>query len=186
MKLSRWWPLLAVPLALAACGMNDTEAEEDDPTDGAAADSVATTGTVTAPPAAIVTTPPADSAMAGASTAGTGVTLNPVGGSGVSGDMSATASGGGVTVMVSLRGAKGAGTHQGHVHTGTCDALGGVVAPLQPVTTDAGGSGSSTSTVSVPVATLMNGQHVVSYHEAGGNPGKSVACGAIPMSHSSM
>ena len=68
MKLSRWWPLLAVPLALAACGQNDTEAEEDDPTDGAAADSVASTGTVTAPPAAIVTTPPADSALAGAST----------------------------------------------------------------------------------------------------------------------
>ena len=66
------------------------------------------------------------------------------------------------------------------MHTGTCDSPGEVVVPLESVSVDATGAGTSTSTVQVPLATVMNGQHIVAVHEAGGNPGNPIACAAIP------
>jgi hypothetical protein len=108
------------------------------------------------------------------------VPLSPVAGSGVSGDADIMEHGGQTMVVLELRGAPGEGTHQAHIHQGTCDAPGQAVAPLDPVTTDGTGSGSSSSTIDVPFDQVFNGQHIIAAHEAGGQPGSPVACGALP------
>lgn len=82
-------------------------------------------------------------------------------------------------IAVSLSGPQ-AGVHQGHIHTGTCQNIGSVVQPLEPVNVPQGAQGTSTSNVSIPPATVMNGQHIVVYHTAGGTPGQPVVCAAIP------
>lgn len=172
MKLSRYWLLLGLPLALGACGMNDTEAEEDDPTDGAAADSAA----ASAMPPAPVATDTAHTAMAPQM-----VPMAAVAGSGVSGEATLTEAAGQTQVAVRLAGFQPNSAHSGHVHQGTCDAPGAPVAPLQDITADASGAGTATSTVAIPTSVAMNGQHIVAYHQAAGdNMGPPVACGAIP------
>lgn len=110
------------------------------------------------------------------------VALNELGGSGIGGEATiAPAEASGQTqVTVSLQGpADAAGVHQGHIHSGTCEQLGGVVVPLPPVTVD-DGVGSATSTVAADAMSLMDGQHIVVYHQAGGTPGSPVVCGQIP------
>lgn len=171
MKLSRYWLLLGLPLALGACGMNDTEAEEDDPTDGAAADSAA----AAAVPA------PAVTGTAPAAMAPQMVPMAAVAGSGVSGEATLTEAAGQTQVAVRLAGFQPSSAHSGHVHQGTCDAPGAPVAPLQDITADASGAGTATSTVAIPTSVAMNGQHIVAYHQAAGeNMGPPVVCGAIP------
>jgi hypothetical protein len=54
------------------------------------------------------------------------------------------------------------------------------VAPLTPITTDASGAGEQTGEVAVPLATVMDGNHIILYHEVGGEPGNPVACAPIP------
>lgn len=83
-------------------------------------------------------------------------------------------------IMVTLSGPE-AGAHMGHIHQGTCDNLGSVVVPLETVDVMDGAPGTSTSTVDIPAETVMNGQHVVAYHVAGGEPGQPVVCANIPM-----
>lgn len=171
-RTSPWLLLACLPLALAACGMNDTDAEEDDPTDGAAADSAAVAATTPAPPVSTTGTPMAPQL----------VPLAAVGGSGVSGTATLTEDGGQTGVAVQLSGFQPNSAHSGHVHQGACDALGPPVAPLQDVAADASGAGTATSTVAVPASVAMNGQHVIAYHErAGEDIGAPVVCGAIPM-----
>jgi hypothetical protein len=171
MKASRLWLAAWVPLALAACGGGDDRDADgaDSLTVGAGTD----TGFATPPP-------PADTGAMdhGAST----VQLASVGNSGVTGSAQVAAEGAGVKVTLDLTGARAAGTHQAHIHQGTCEQLGGVEAPLNAVEVDASGNGSSITTVTTPMNTVMDGRHVVSVHEAGGSPGAPIACGAI-MSH---
>ena len=164
MKATRWWMLAALPFALAACGDADDDAMDD-------GDVMVDSSTMTVPPVS----EPAPSAMGGA------VALNAVGESGVTGEAQLMDQGGTQTsVNVTLNGpADASGSHAGHVHEGTCDALGAVMAPLQNVEM-ANGTGMSSSTVDIPLATVMNGQHVIAFHEAGGSPGAPVVCGAIP------
>lgn len=110
------------------------------------------------------------------------VAMNELSGSGVSGDATVAAgeASGQSRVVVNLRAARTAsGVHQGHIHQGTCDSLGGVVVPLPPITV-AGGVGTASSSVAVDPMSVMDGNHVVAYHEAGGNPGRPVVCGEIP------
>ncbi|HEX2191454.1 MAG TPA: hypothetical protein VHG51_21260 [Longimicrobiaceae bacterium] len=170
MNGTKLWLLACLPLALAACGMNDTDAEEDDPTDGAAADTMAA---ATFPPPA-----PMDTA-AGAAAPMT-VQMSPVGSSGVSGQANLMENASQTQVAVQLTGMQPNSRHAGHVHQGTCDAPGSVVAPLPEITANSTGDGTATEQVAVPLATVMNGQHIIVYHEAGGNPGAPVVCGAIP------
>jgi hypothetical protein len=103
------------------------------------------------------------------------VNLREVAGSGVTGTVRLEPTGVGTRVTVMLRGAE-PGTHQGHIHLGTCAQPGSAVVPLEPVTVGADGSGESTTTIEQRVATLADGQHIVAYHEAGGTPGAPVAC----------
>jgi hypothetical protein len=170
MRATRLWALTALPFALAACGGGDDEAVEG------GADTTAM-GTMTDTTTAPMSTMPADTGM---SAQGGGVTMNAVGSSGVTGQAQFMDQGGTATmVMVNLT-AQGNSTHSGHIHTGTCDAPGDVVVPLEDVTL-ANGTGSSSSTIQVPLATVMNGQHIVAYHAGQGeSAGAPVVCGAIP------
>ncbi|HEX2095613.1 MAG TPA: hypothetical protein VHG28_24665 [Longimicrobiaceae bacterium] len=173
MKMHRLWLLVGIPLALAACGQNDTEAEEDQPAEGAA-----DTATQTVAPAPA----PADtSAAAHGTMGGSGFALNPVGGSGVSGQATVADQGGQTGVTVQLTGFQPNSRHAGHIHTGTCENPGPPVAPLPEITADANGAGNATGTASLPMTTAMDGQHIVSYHQGGADsPGPPVVCGAIP------
>lgn len=163
MKLGRICALVAVPFALAACGT-------DEPADDVAV--------------VPQTTPPATMEPA-APTTGAGMdmslTMSALNNSGVTGQGTITPMGGETQVMVMLNAAAGGTTHQGHVHQGTCDSPGSVVQPLEPITLDGTGSGSMTATAPLDPNTVMNGQHIIVYHEAGGNPGAPIVCGAIPM-----
>lgn len=168
MKAFRLWSLAAIPFALAACGGGDDAAE-------GAADTTASMDSMTT-----TTTMPADTGMAGAQAMGSAVTMNAVGGSGVTGQAQFMDHGGGSTMVTVNLTAQGNTTHSGHIHTGTCDAPGDVVAPLQDITL-ANGTGSSSSTLQIPLATVMNGQHIVAYHQGQGeNAGAPVVCGQIP------
>jgi hypothetical protein len=174
-EIKRTSLLVALSLALAACGGGgETETIEGE---GTAMAGDTTSMSTTAPmPMPADTGAMAAGGMAGAQT----VPLQGVGGAPVTGSVAVSEAGGGTQVMLTVGGAGGAGTHAAHVHTGTCDAPGEVVAPLESVTADASGAGNSTTTLEIPMATVMNGQHIVAVHEAGGSPGAPVACAAIP------
>ncbi|MGH7445018.1 MAG: hypothetical protein ACREKM_09085 [Longimicrobiales bacterium] len=114
------------------------------------------------------------------------LTMNSVGGSQVTGDIEIDDDAGQLAVNVHLRNSTDGAVHQGHIHTGTCDALGSVVEPLAEVTVGSDGEGTSENTVMIPMATVLDGQHVVAFHEAGGNPGASIVCAAIPAQGAAM
>jgi hypothetical protein len=170
MRSTRLWVLAALPLALAACGGGDDAAEGT--TDDAAV--------ITTDSAATSTVPmPGDTAMSGTHSMGSAVTLNAVGTSGVTGEAQFMDQGPQTMVTVNLT-AQGSSTHSGHIHTGTCASPGAVVVPLNDITL-ANGSGTSSTSIPVPMATVMNGQHIVAYHASSGdNPGAPVVCGEIP------
>jgi hypothetical protein len=167
--------LIAIPfalVALAACGGGGDEGQAP-----ATSDTVSST--------TVAPMPGADSAGAAGDTSHTSasnptVQMAAIGNSGVSGTAQLMEHGAGQTmVTVNLTGS-GSGAHPGHIHSGTCENLGAVVAPLQAVERT-NGNGTSTSTVDVPLATVMNGQHVVNFHAgAGDNPMAPVACAQIP------
>jgi hypothetical protein len=165
MNATRLWALAALPFFLAACGDgtvdDDTVVVADPATD-----------------AGVMTTPPADTHDA---TQPMTVAMNPIGGSGVSGQMEVMPHGEQTMVNVTLNGPAGANTtHSGHIHAGTCDNPGEVVVPLDDVILS-NGTGMASSLANVPASAALNGQHIVAYHEGSGdNPGAPIVCGALP------
>jgi hypothetical protein len=168
--------LIAIPLALAAlaaCGGGGDEGQ-------APATSDTVSSTTAAPPPGGDTTPPAMADTAHSSASNPTVQLAQLGSSGITGTAQLMEHGAGQTMVTVTLSGPGSGAHPGHIHSGTCENLGAVVAPLQAVER-ANGNGTSTSTVEVPLATVMNGQHVVNYHAGtGANPMAPVACAQIP------
>ena len=171
MKATRMW--IASALVLAACGGGGDDAQPE-----AAGDSV--TSTTVAPPPGGDTTPAAMGDTSHQSASNPTVQMAQLGNSGISGQAQLMAHGPNQTMVTVTLTGPGSGAHPGHIHAGTCENLGAVVAPLQSVER-ANGNGTSTSTVDVPLATVMNGQHVVNYHAGtGDNPMAPVACAQIP------
>jgi hypothetical protein len=163
MRNARYWA--ALPLALLVLGCRDDGRPQETPI--AAEDTM-------------VVGPWADPALADQGmdhSSGMVVQLSPLQGSGVGGDATITEQGTQTQVMVRLTGASAGGSHPGHIHSGTCANIGGVVQALQPISTDNVGTGTMTTTVDIPSATVMNGEHIIVYHGDGGTP---VTCGAIP------
>lgn len=157
------WMLALAPFLMAACAAPDTAEDTETAAEEAAP--------------APETTPTPPPAMEETATHMAQVTaLNE---SGTTGQVEIRALGEGSELRVTLMGAT-EGAHQGMIHTGTCDAPGEVVAQLQPVTVDATGQGEATSEVTQPLTSVMDGNHIVVYHEAGGEPGQPVACASIP------
>jgi hypothetical protein len=163
MKIPRGLLVVPVAVLLAACG---GDAEETD----TALIETETPAAETAPPPGATTTPQMPAMPMTAQ-------LQSLQDSGVTGEATITGRGNQTEVMVRLMGAPPGGSHPGHIHSGTCQAIGGVVQALQPVAVDSAGTGTMTTTVDVPANTAMNGQHIVVYHGAGGTP---VTCAAIP------
>lgn len=98
-------------------------------------------------------------------------------GSGVAGEATVANRGGQSEIMVRLTGAPADSEHPGHLHTGRCDAIGGVVQPLEPIQTDSLGTGSMTAEVELAPEAVMDGQHIVVYHGTGGRP---ITCANLP------
>lgn len=107
--------------------------------------------------------------------AGATVALSAKGESGVSGDARLEPAGDSVRVALSLTGLTEGQSYPAHVHTGSCATGGGVDQPLTPVTGQAGGTGSSTSTLAASI--FADTTHFVQVHGQGGAP---VACGDLP------
>jgi len=162
MNGSRFWLAIPVALLMTACGGDATDDDLviTDGEPGMAMEEVAPPGPAMDMPAMPMT-----------------AQLQALQDSGVNGEATVTGRGAQTEVMVRLTGATANATYPGHIHSGTCAAVGGVVQPLQPITADATGAGTMTVTVDVPGNTTMNGQHIVVYHNEGGTP---VTCAAIP------
>ncbi|HEX5727752.1 MAG TPA: hypothetical protein VFX98_19935 [Longimicrobiaceae bacterium] len=176
MRASKLWLVMALPLALAACGGGD-EGETGDP-DNATSEGEATVGAGTGGPG---DTAAGDSGMPAAHAPGAmgAATLAALNNSGITGEASLSTQGDRTQVVLNLRNARPSATHQAHIHNGTCEALGQVVAQLTPVQTDATGFGTSTSSVGDPLDRFTGGAFVVAAHVAGGAPGVPVTCGPI-------
>jgi hypothetical protein len=93
--------------------------------------------------------------------------------SGVAGEVSLRAVGSQTSVMISVEGAPPGTTLDAHIHEGNCQDGGPVAVPLDAVTVDTTGSGTSTTTVDVPIGTLHDNPYFVQVHGPAGAP---VAC----------
>jgi hypothetical protein len=98
-------------------------------------------------------------------------------GSGQAGTATLTPSGNGTTaVVVELDNPPGP-PQPAHVHAGTCDDIGDVVAPLTSLA-----DGASESSVPMTLAELQDGGLIVHAHQSEAAFDVSVACAAIPES----
>lgn len=107
--------------------------------------------------------------------------FQPVNNSGASGKVNITPAEGRTTVILTIEASDTAEgqRHAAHIHSGTCANIGPVVAPLEAVTT-VSGEGTSTTLLGQDLDTFADGNHVVAAHEAGGEPGATIACAPIP------
>ena len=102
--------------------------------------------------------------------------LAELGGSGQSGSAVLVALGSETNVVVTVSvspGGPGVGQPL-HIHSGTCEDLGGVDFPLTTLL-----NGRSESTIAVSLQTLLDGRFAVNLHESGSNAGNFVSCGGI-------
>ncbi|MDB5082723.1 MAG: hypothetical protein JWP00_4647 [Chloroflexi bacterium] len=116
-----------------------------------------------------------------AQTSTTTLQMKEVEGSKVTGTAAISQSGNGIAVSVKLSGFAPNTAHDGHIHVGTCEKQGGVIAPLGVIRADAQGNGSADSTVATQTfASVADGNHYVQYHTSSNPPGKQVSCANIP------
>lgn len=100
--------------------------------------------------------------------------LSPKNDSGISGSAVLEAHGDSATVVLTIDGGTPGSTYASHIHTGDCDAPGGVEAPLSSVTVGDDGSGTATTTVAAGV--IEGADLLIQVHLPGGTP---AACGEI-------
>lgn len=85
-------------------------------------------------------------------------------------------------VVAGLRGTSDGGVLQGHIHQGeSCDAPGDPVHPLREIRVGGDGTGRTSTTIPATISTVFDGNHLIVYHEEGGQPGETVLCGDIPV-----
>lgn len=78
--------------------------------------------------------------------------------SGISGTASVSHTADSVTVTMDLTGLTEGETYSAHIHQGSCEQQGPVVAPLSSVEAEAGGAGSATTTLSMDQLTSGEGE----------------------------
>jgi LPXTG-motif cell wall-anchored protein len=105
--------------------------------------------------------------------------LNPTGGTRVMGASTLTAQGGQTAVVVRITGAPANSTHVNHIHTGSCEAEGGIVYPLTDLRTNAQGEGMAVTQVNASLATILAGRHYVNVHAGAALPSPGISCGNI-------
>jgi hypothetical protein len=109
------------------------------------------------------------------------LTLAEQAGSGQSGTATLTADGDDATrILVELSNPPSV-TQPSHVHSGSCDDIGSVVAPLDSVA-----DGRAESVVPMSLEELRRGGLIVHAHKSEAEPKVSVACAEIPKKGSSM
>jgi hypothetical protein len=158
MRRARLFVLLGTALSVAAC-----PSPEEAPRTAADLPEATTPGAATVTP-----TPEA-----------VRVPLVPVGASGTHGEASLREVGERTSVQLTLRDAPADATIHAHIHSGSCQAQGPVVAPLDPVITDSEGLGTSVTTIDLPIRTVTGGGHYVQAHTPGEAPGPPISCGDI-------
>lgn len=98
----------------------------------------------------------------------------------VTGSATIEAAGTGIRVTVKLNGLDPNQQSAGHIHTGKCGQQGNVVYPLNNISADASGTGSSDTTLpNVPYSEVTNGTYYVQYHIQVSPPGRQISCGNI-------
>lgn len=108
------------------------------------------------------------------------VTLTAKNNSKMTGTAVLTKQGDSTSVALTLNGGRSGTTYASHVHAGTCDKPGAVVAPLTGVKVGADKAGTSTTVIATSVldsARAQYGSLLAQSHMANGKP---VACGEIP------
>ncbi|MEE8046310.1 MAG: plastocyanin/azurin family copper-binding protein [Dehalococcoidia bacterium] len=114
------------------------------------------------------------SAMMGVSADPVVLTVSELNSSGQLGSVTLTPKGTKTTVDVAIT-AGAAGIDQpSHIHTGTCDDLGGVTYPLTSL-----GAGVSTTVVDASISSLLSGRFAVNIHKSGPEVSVYVACGDL-------
>jgi hypothetical protein len=111
------------------------------------------------------------------------VPLQPVGESGITGEVTLREVGGQSSVQFTVLDAPANSVLEVHIHQGSCAQPGPVAAHLDPIITDPAGLGTSVTTVELPIATLADGEHYAEAHEPGDTedqPGATLACADIP------
>ena len=101
------------------------------------------------------------------------IALDELNGSGQPGSATLIDNGSQTTVVVSIAPGK-AVAQPIHIHSGTCDTLGGVELPLTAVA-----SGLSVTSVDSSLQALLDGEFAINVHESPDNAGNYVSCGAI-------
>jgi CHRD domain len=102
--------------------------------------------------------------------------ISPTGSSDVSGTVYLGDYGLGNTVVaIALKGTTG-GQHPAHFHSGNCGSNGDVVVPLENV---AGATGLSVTVTSVPLDTILSGNHYINIHASPQDLATIVACGEV-------
>jgi hypothetical protein len=179
--MRRYWlilmvGLLATGLVVGAVACSKKKSSTANPT--ATESALETPGEYTTPtvasktPSGVSTTPTAQAA------APITITLNAMGGSGVTGTATLTDMGTTTDVDVIIDGGLTPGIHMNHIHTGTCAAQGPILENLKDLTAGADGSVPATSTtIAKPLSNFDDGNHYVAAHATDGTV---VACGDIP------
>lgn len=89
--------------------------------------------------------------------------------------------GGKSRITVQLRGLTASTSHMGHIHVGTCAAVGPVATALPAITADASGNGTATAEIE---PAKLPADIYVAYHQRGPSDpagiGGFIACGEIP------
>lgn len=115
-------------------------------------------------------------ACGGGDEAGLELRLAEQNGSGQSGSATLTPTGEGRTTIVIELASAPAEPQPAHVHDGTCDDIGDVVAPLESLV-----EGASETTVPLPLEELRRGDLIVHAHKSEAELDVSVACAPIPV-----
>ncbi len=109
--------------------------------------------------------------------------LSPVNRSGVNGSVAVSQIPSGTLVTVSLTEGQANTAYRVAINRGRCGSTGAEVAPVGgPLQVGSTGSGAVTDTLTLPAATVMNGQHVITVNGANAGPSTPpVACADIPL-----
>jgi hypothetical protein len=160
MKMLKLGAVAGVAMMLAAC--------PDRQDDVAVTDDTAMTPTTEAPAAAPMAAEQAN--------------LEPVAGSGVTGQIQVTPRDGSTNVVLMLQNAPPNESIGSRVHSGTCESPGPELARLDAVSTDDMGRGQSETSVGHAPHLIMDGNHIVAVHRPGADPERDmpIACATIP------
>jgi hypothetical protein len=82
---------------------------------------------------------------------------------------------GNTVVVIALKGTT-SGQNPAHFHSGNCGSSGDIVVPLENVD---GATGLSVTVTSVPLATILNGDHYINIHASPEDMATIVACGEV-------